>query len=174
MSLARFRMKSFASPSAEMPDRSPLISAANTGTPARAKPSARTCSETVLPVPVAPVTSPCRFASASVRKAVAVPPCRRRSLPCCQLFAMVTPSASKDRSLVMSIYRNLSRTRDVRSAAATIDAARMGRARATSTDDDWRISSISHLCPMSIAGFRHDSCIVATLAGHDAQKPGSR
>ena len=33
-------MKSLASPTSEMPDRSPLMSAANTGTPARAKPSA--------------------------------------------------------------------------------------------------------------------------------------
>ena len=31
------------------------------------KPSARTCKVTVLPVPVAPVTSPCRLASASVK-----------------------------------------------------------------------------------------------------------
>ena len=43
------------------------MSAAKTGTPAREKPSASTCSVTVLPVPVAPVTSPCRLASASVR-----------------------------------------------------------------------------------------------------------
>src|SRR5688572_12071398 len=49
-----------------MPDKSPLTSAANTGTPAREKPSASTCSVTVLPVPVAPVTSPCRLASESV------------------------------------------------------------------------------------------------------------
>src|SRR5262245_43712471 len=45
-----------------MPDRSPLTSARNTGTPSRAKPSARTCSEMVLPVPVAPAISPCRLA----------------------------------------------------------------------------------------------------------------
>src|SRR5262245_4943029 len=50
-----------------MPERSPLISEANTETPAREKPSARTCSVTVLPVPVAPVTRPCRLASARVR-----------------------------------------------------------------------------------------------------------
>ena len=50
-----------------MPDRSPLMSAANTGTPAREKPSASTCNVTVLPVPVAPVTRPCRLASASAR-----------------------------------------------------------------------------------------------------------
>src|SRR5215218_877165 len=45
------------------------MSDANTGTPARANPSAITCSETVLPVPVAPVTRPCRLASESVSQA---------------------------------------------------------------------------------------------------------
>src|SRR5574339_791324 len=43
------------------------MSAANTGTPAREKPSASTCNVTVLPVPVAPVTSPWRLANLSVR-----------------------------------------------------------------------------------------------------------
>src|SRR5436305_104434 len=66
-------MKSFASPASESPDRSPLMSAANTGTPARANPSAITCSDTVFPVPVAPVTRPCRFASPSVSQAGASP-----------------------------------------------------------------------------------------------------
>src|ERR1700730_7944820 len=56
-----------------MPDRSPLMSAANTGTPARANPSAITCNETVFPVPVAPVTSPCRLASPSVSHASCSP-----------------------------------------------------------------------------------------------------
>src|SRR5262245_15850129 len=37
------------------------MSAAKTGTPAREKPSARICNVTVLPVPVAPVTRPCRL-----------------------------------------------------------------------------------------------------------------
>ena len=69
ISWARLRMKSLASPTSAMPDRSPLISAANTGTPARAKPSAITCSDTVLPVPVAPVTRPWRLASANVNHA---------------------------------------------------------------------------------------------------------
>ena len=69
ISLARLRMKSLASPTSEMPERSPLMSAANTGTPARANPSAITCSETVFPVPVAPVTRPWRLASASVSQA---------------------------------------------------------------------------------------------------------
>ncbi|MNL53805.1 hypothetical protein D3C87_1770800 [compost metagenome] len=32
-----------------------------TGTPSREKPCARVCSVTVLPVPVAPVISPCRL-----------------------------------------------------------------------------------------------------------------
>src|SRR6185369_7685195 len=66
-------MKSLPSPTSEMPDKSPLISAANTGTPARAKPSAMTCNDTVLPVPVAPVTRPCRLASASASQAISSP-----------------------------------------------------------------------------------------------------
>ncbi len=49
------------------------MSAAKTETPARESPSARTCSVTVLPVPVAPVTSPWRLASASVRISGLVP-----------------------------------------------------------------------------------------------------
>src|SRR6266702_6316949 len=73
ISLARLTMKSLASPTSEIPDRSPLISAAKTGTPARANPSAITCSDTVLPVPVAPVTRPWRLASASVSQAVSSP-----------------------------------------------------------------------------------------------------
>ena len=73
ISPARLRIKSLASPTSEIPDRSPLISAAKTGTPARANPSAITCSDTVLPVPVAPVTRPCRLASASVSHAVCSP-----------------------------------------------------------------------------------------------------
>ena len=71
------RMRSLASPAAAMPERSPLMSAANTGTPAREKPSASTCRVTVLPVPVAPVTRPCRLPKASVRYS-ASRPCRRR------------------------------------------------------------------------------------------------
>ena len=51
----------------QMPDRSPFTSAQNTGTPAAENCSAITCSVTVLPVPVAPATSPCRFARASNR-----------------------------------------------------------------------------------------------------------
>ena len=66
ISPARLTIKSLGSPTSEMPERSPLISAANTGTPARANPSAITCNETVFPVPVAPVTRPWRFASPSV------------------------------------------------------------------------------------------------------------
>ena len=54
-----------ARPRRRCPTRSPLMSAANTGTPAAEKPSASTCSVTVLPVPVAPVTSPWRLASFS-------------------------------------------------------------------------------------------------------------
>ena len=73
ISPARLTMKSLASPTSEMPERSPLMSAANTGTPARANPSAITCNDTVLPVPVAPVTRPCRLASASVSQAASSP-----------------------------------------------------------------------------------------------------
>ena len=50
MSLARFTNASLASPGAAIPDKSPLMSAAKTGTPAREKPSARTCNVTVWPV----------------------------------------------------------------------------------------------------------------------------
>ena len=45
-----------------MPDRSPLTSAMNTGTPIALNPSAIFCSVTVLPVPVAPVIRPWRLA----------------------------------------------------------------------------------------------------------------
>ena len=46
---------------ARQPDRSPLMSAANTGTPAADSCSAISCSVFVLPVPVAPAISPWRF-----------------------------------------------------------------------------------------------------------------
>jgi hypothetical protein len=49
------------------------MSARNTGTPIWLKLSASFCSVTVLPVPVAPVTSPCRLASAGSRKASVLP-----------------------------------------------------------------------------------------------------
>ena len=65
-SLARLTKASLRSPGAPMPDRSPLMSAANTGTPAREKPSAIVCKVTVLPVPVAPVTRPWRLPKARV------------------------------------------------------------------------------------------------------------
>ena len=51
-------------PGAARPERSPLTSAMNTGTPMLEKRSASTCSVIVLPVPVAPVIRPCRLASA--------------------------------------------------------------------------------------------------------------
>ena len=57
-----------AAPGCVMPDRSPLTSAMNTGTPIRENRSAITCSVTVLPVPVAPVMRPCRLASAGSRQ----------------------------------------------------------------------------------------------------------
>jgi len=49
-------------PDIEMPERSPFTSARNTGTPAAENCSATDCSVTVLPVPVAPATSPWRLA----------------------------------------------------------------------------------------------------------------
>ena len=55
-------------PACEMPVRSPLTSAMNTGTPAREKASARVCSVMVLPVPVAPVIRPCRLALSGCRQ----------------------------------------------------------------------------------------------------------
>ncbi len=54
-----------ASPGVAMPDRSPLMSAANTATPLAASCSASTCRVRVLPVPVAPATRPCRLVIAS-------------------------------------------------------------------------------------------------------------
>ena len=45
-----------------MPERSPLMSDMNTGTPMRLNDSASDCSVTVLPVPVAPVIRPWRLA----------------------------------------------------------------------------------------------------------------
>ena len=52
-------------PACDNPATSPLTSAMNTGTPSRENPSARVSSVTVLPVPVAPATSPCRLPSAA-------------------------------------------------------------------------------------------------------------
>ena len=49
-------------PGWRVPDRSPFTSAMKTGTPMRLKRSARTCSVTVLPVPVAPAMRPWRLA----------------------------------------------------------------------------------------------------------------
>ena len=54
-----------ASPGAARPDRSPLMSASTTGTPAADSCSAISCSVFVLPVPVAPAIRPCRFSIAS-------------------------------------------------------------------------------------------------------------
>src|SRR5262249_11739826 len=56
-----------------MPERSPLTSAMNTGTPMRENPSASTCRVTVLPVPVAPATRPWRLASPGSKASVSVP-----------------------------------------------------------------------------------------------------
>ncbi len=50
------------SPARERPEMSPFTSWITTGTPAADRPSARTWSVTVLPVPVAPVMRPWRLA----------------------------------------------------------------------------------------------------------------
>ena len=55
----------FSWPGTDSPDRSPLMSAANTGTPAADSCSARSCRVFVLPVPVAPATRPCRLSMPS-------------------------------------------------------------------------------------------------------------
>ena len=52
-------------PGVERPETSPFTSATNTETPAAESCSASTCSVRVLPVPVAPAISPCRFAMLS-------------------------------------------------------------------------------------------------------------
>ncbi len=90
ISLARLTRKSLGSPMAEMPDRSPLMSAANTGTPAAEKPSAITCSDTVLPVPVAPVTSPWRLASLSSSASGPALLLPRKILPSCSSVWLCT------------------------------------------------------------------------------------
>ena len=62
---ARSAILGFDSPGMARPDRSPLMSATNTGTPCAESCSARSWSVLVLPVPVAPATSPWRFIIAS-------------------------------------------------------------------------------------------------------------
>ena len=64
-SVARAVTLSLVSPACARPDRSPLMSAASTGTPAAESCSAISCSVLVLPVPVAPATRPCRLTIAS-------------------------------------------------------------------------------------------------------------
>ena len=58
----------FVAPACDSPERSPLTSAMNTGTPIELSASAMVCRVTVLPVPVAPVISPWRLASAGSRQ----------------------------------------------------------------------------------------------------------
>ncbi len=58
MRLQRSSMRGLATPGIASPARSPLTSATNTGTPAAEKLSASPCTVMVLPVPVAPATSP--------------------------------------------------------------------------------------------------------------------
>jgi hypothetical protein len=72
LSLARCSVLSLATPGRDRPDRSPLTSAIITGTPAADSCSAITCSDLVLPVPVAPATRPCRLTVASGIRTCAV------------------------------------------------------------------------------------------------------
>ena len=78
------------------------MSAANTGTPAAEKPSAITCSETVLPVPVAPVTRPWRLASLS----------SRHSGPALLWPRKILPSCSSDCALHHGLAPRTARSRD--------------------------------------------------------------
>src|SRR6476620_1897610 len=131
ISLARLRMKSFPSPTSEIPDKSPLISAANTGTPARAKPSAMTCSDTVLPVPVAPVTRPCRLASASASHADCSPlPMKIFSSVSAVLLSEVTiasPLRAHSAGLVGNHIASWHRNETVRGAHMSIRPPRHAR-----------------------------------------------
>ena len=61
ISVARVWTRSPGWPGTEMPDRSPLTSAAKTGTPSVDSCSARSWSVFVFPVPVAPAMRPWRF-----------------------------------------------------------------------------------------------------------------
>jgi hypothetical protein len=61
----RFSAGPPASPGSAIPDTSPFTSATRTGTPAADSCSLMSCSVRVLPVPVAPATSPWRFRVAS-------------------------------------------------------------------------------------------------------------
>ena len=72
VSFARAAMRSPGSPAAASPERSPLISATNTGTPAADSCSVISCSVLVLPVPVAPATRPCRFSMPKGTRTLAV------------------------------------------------------------------------------------------------------
>ena len=65
VSFTRVWTRALSSPGRAIPDRSPLTSARNTGTPASDSCPASACSVFVLPVPVAPATRPCRLSIAS-------------------------------------------------------------------------------------------------------------
>jgi hypothetical protein len=70
-SASRFAPGPSGSPGAAIPDTSPFTSATNTGTPCAESCSAMSCSVFVLPVPVAPATSPCRVIMRSATCTVA-------------------------------------------------------------------------------------------------------
>src|SRR2546430_9793600 len=81
-SWARLAAAPPASPGSATPDRSPLTSATNTGTPAEDSCSAIPCSVLVLPVPVAPAMRPWRLTirsgSLTVAPATTAPSCTPR------------------------------------------------------------------------------------------------
>src|SRR6185503_19191193 len=124
-------MKSLASPTSEIPDRSPLMSAANTGTPARANPSAITCNDTVLPVPVAPVTRPCRLASASDNQAVCSPfPIKIFSSVSAVLLsevAITSPLRAHRRSLVAKPHHHIASCPSIETVGAMITGVGLPR-----------------------------------------------
>ena len=93
-----------------MPERSPLMSAAKTGTPARLNASASTCRVTVLPVPVAPATRPCRLAMLGSRYRSAA------------FLAISRPSAVS--VTARSFPGERSRHEDIRGAAAAVGVVR--------------------------------------------------
>src|SRR5258708_36259904 len=114
-------MKSFATPTSAMPERSPLMSAANTGTPALAKPSAITCNETVFQVPVAPVTRPWRFASANVSHAGCSP--SPTPLPT-KIFSSVSATLLSDIAITLGLFTIcLGFNRDHTSTRKTIETS---------------------------------------------------
>src|SRR5882757_4815736 len=173
ISPARFNIKSLASPTSEIPERSPLMSAANTGTPARAKPSAITCSDTVLPVPVAPVTRPCRLASASVSQAASSPlPIKIFSSVSAVLLsevAITSPLRLHQGGLVAHRHNHIASSPSIETVGLISDVSRRPEVRASHTffrarpRNRWRGATNEHESGVH-------SCIAATLATRSRTK----